>query len=471
MCIFIDSDGHIVKKSSMVDEHQIVKITEKVPEIKNIGKIVCGDTYSNIITFEIKRYYDNVDLLTKNIKFIVNNELGTFTEDSVNTQYNDELLRFSWILSDSVTYKGGDVKAAIVFLGTEQERNYALKTIPFTLKIDNSLDLVDVEPPYKNWFVDIENELVELRNIISGSDGFDIDLHSHSNKDILDKFSLSNDGNLLYNGKEIANSKQALSAYEVAVENGFKGTEVEWLDSLKGQQGDNGTDGKDGVSPTVEDVATQLKSDTDFVNSLKGDKGDKGDPGQDCSVVVTAIEVVTELKKDTEFLESVKGEKGDKGDPGTGINLEVLDSVESVKENIVSGKLVDSLVIKEVFTSVSDGKALIASAITDKGIQTDATATFAQMAENIRLILTGGDDPSPLPETFIISTQPSEKLGSLWIETEDGEEMQEENKNEFLISSIESNENGASWDENSTGTQETILGSEDNGEIGNMWIE
>lgn len=160
---FIDLEGHIIR-SSMVDEHQIVKIIEKVPEIKDIGKIVCGDTYSNIITFEIKRYYDNVDLLTKNIKFIVKNELGTFTEDSVNTQYNDELLRFSWILSDSVTYKSGDIKAAVVFLGKESDKNYALKTIPFTLKIDNSLDLIDVDPSHKNWFVEIENRLFNLEN-------------------------------------------------------------------------------------------------------------------------------------------------------------------------------------------------------------------------------------------------------------------------------------------------------------------
>lgn len=169
---FIDLEGHIIR-SSMLDEHQIVKITEKVPEIKNIGKIVCGDTYSNIITFEIKRYYDNVDLLTKNIKFIIKNELGTFTEDSVNIQYNDELLRFSWILSDSVTYKSGDVKVAIVFLGTEQGRNYALKTIPFILKVDNSLDIIDAEPPNKNWFVDVENRLYDLENNSMNDNNFE----------------------------------------------------------------------------------------------------------------------------------------------------------------------------------------------------------------------------------------------------------------------------------------------------------
>ncbi|MBU8567582.1 hypothetical protein [Virgibacillus pantothenticus] len=33
------------------------------------------------------------------------------------------------------------------------------------------------------------------------------------------------------------------SAYQVAVDNGFKGTESEWLESLKGPKGDTGNDG------------------------------------------------------------------------------------------------------------------------------------------------------------------------------------------------------------------------------------
>ena len=43
--------------------------------------------------------------------------------------------------------------------------------------------------------------------------------------------------------------KNGKSAYEIAVENGFIGTEIEWLESLKGQPGKdgiNGADGKDG---------------------------------------------------------------------------------------------------------------------------------------------------------------------------------------------------------------------------------
>ena len=42
-----------------------------------------------------------------------------------------------------------------------------------------------------------------------------------------------------------------------------------------------------------------------------------------------------------------------------------------------------------LFTSVSSGKARIASAITDKGVPTQEDATFADMAENIRQIPTG----------------------------------------------------------------------------------
>lgn len=163
---FIDSEGHIIKASSMKDEHKLIKITDKLPVLQDIGKIVCGDTNSNILTFEMNRYYDGVDLLNKNIKFIVKNELGVFTEDAVNLQYNNTLIRFSWILSDSVTYKSGTVEAAIAFIGLENGSQYVFKTLPFNIKIENSLDMIDIklEPPYENWFLDIESRIFELEH-------------------------------------------------------------------------------------------------------------------------------------------------------------------------------------------------------------------------------------------------------------------------------------------------------------------
>mgnify|MGYP000371015338 CR=1 FL=1 len=46
------------------------------------------------------------------------------------------------------------------------------------------------------------------------------------------------------------------SAYEIAVDNGFAGTETEWLESLKGSDGKDGVDGKDGTTPDLSDYPT-----------------------------------------------------------------------------------------------------------------------------------------------------------------------------------------------------------------------
>ena len=52
------------------------------------------------------------------------------------------------------------------------------------------------------------------------------------------------------NGKDGVDGKDGLSAYEIAVQNGFVGTESEWLSSLKGK------DGADGTSPEISGFAT-----------------------------------------------------------------------------------------------------------------------------------------------------------------------------------------------------------------------
>ena len=57
------------------------------------------------------------------------------------------------------------------------------------------------------------------------------------------------------------------SAYEIAVANGYVGTEEQWLESLKGEKGDKG-------DPfTWDDLTAEQKKE------LTGPKGDKGDTG------------------------------------------------------------------------------------------------------------------------------------------------------------------------------------------------
>lgn len=61
--------------------------------------------------------------------------------------------------------------------------------------------------------------------------------------------------------------------------------------------------------------------------------------------------------------------------------------------NVVTGMAAENVqdAVTELFTSVSNGKALLAGAITDKGVSTSGTDSFQTMADNVGKIETGTD--------------------------------------------------------------------------------
>ena len=87
------------------------------------------------------------------------------------------------------------------------------------------------------------------------------------------------------------------SAYAIAVAHGFRGTEQEWLDSLKGLQGPQGEPGPKGEPFRYEDfTAEQLEA-------LKGPKGDKGEDGRD-GASATAEKAAEFFKRKNIYLEN-----------------------------------------------------------------------------------------------------------------------------------------------------------------------
>lgn len=87
--------------------------------------------------------------------------------------------------------------------------------------------------------------------------------------------------------------------------------------------------------------------------------------------------------------------------------MSIIRFLRDKKENIVFPRtIVDAIknsegkplqdILDELFTSVSNGKASVASAITDKGVTTAQDATFAQMAANI-LSIEGSGGGGGLP--------------------------------------------------------------------------
>lgn len=68
-----------------------------------------------------------------------------------------------------------------------------------------------------------------------------------------------------------------------------------------------------------------------------------------------------------------------------------LDSLDATQVKLANGNFTSNTVdggMSELFLSVSSGKAAIAGAITDKGIETSATAKFTEMQEHINNIIT-----------------------------------------------------------------------------------
>ena len=138
-----------------------------------------------------------------------------------------------------------------------------------------------------------------------------------------------------YNPEKIKGN--AKSAYEVALDNGFEGTEAEWLASLKGDKGDTGAQGEQGLPGEKGEKGEKGDTGAQGIQGIRGEqglpgeKGDKGDQGE-------------------QGIQGIQGEKGDKGDPGaTGADGTSV-TVESVSESTADG---GSNVV-----TFSDGKTL-----------------------------------------------------------------------------------------------------------------
>lgn len=114
---------------------------------------------------------------------------------------------------------------------------------------------------------------------------------------------------------------KAKSAYQIAVENGFEGTEEEWLESLKGKNGDDGQDGKNGI------------------DGIDGQNGADGRGITNTEINANGELILTYSDgtiKNLGVVIGAKGEKGDKGDTGvTGSDYVLTDTDKSEIADIV----------------------------------------------------------------------------------------------------------------------------------------
>ena len=151
--------------------------------------------------------------------------------------------------------------------------------------------------------------------------------------------------------------EDGLSAYQVAVDNGFTGSEYEWLESLKGQ---DGQDGQDGRSFDYESLTPEQKAE------IKGEKGDKGDQltwadltqvqidelrGNDGNDGKSAYELAVQegfLGTLEEYLESLHGQDGQDGKSMTWEDLTIT------QREMLTGKDGDTMNISTITNEIGE---------------------------------------------------------------------------------------------------------------------
>ena len=211
----------------------------------------------------------------------------------------------------------GAVKMSLFGYDAESDTTLRATTVPVTLHIRPSGFVADGDtpiPPTLDLYTQLLKKLDEkAAGLQNGKDGFSPKVKAEQMEFGVVITIVDADGEtsaMLHNGANGEKGTDGKSAYQIAVEQGYQGSESDWLSSLKGDKGNTGAkgnpgqDGADGKSAYAIAVEHGYEdSEEKWLLSLKGEKGDTGERGE---------------KGNTgdRGLQGVPGEKGEKGDAG-----------------------------------------------------------------------------------------------------------------------------------------------------------
>ena len=226
----------------------------------------------------------------------------------------------------------GAVKMSLFGYDAESDTTLRATTVPVTLHIRPSGFVADGDtpiPPTLDLYTQLLKKLDEkAAGLQNGKDGFSPKVKAEQMKSGVVITIVDADGETsatLHHGANGEKGTDGKSAYQIAVEQGYQGSESDWLSSLKGDKGDKGNtgakgnpgqDGANGKSAYAIAVEHGYEdSEEKWLLSLKGEKGDTGKRGEKGD---TGLQGERGEKGETgqQGEQGPKGEKGEKGDAG-----------------------------------------------------------------------------------------------------------------------------------------------------------
>ena len=223
----------------------------------------------------------------------------------------------------------GAVKMSLFGYDAESDTTLRATTVPVTLHIRPSGFVADGDtpiPPTLDLYTQLLKKLDEkAAGLQNGKDGFSSKVRAEQMKSGVVITIVDADGETsatLHNGANGEKGTDGKSAYQIAVEQGYQGSESDWLSSLKGDKGEKGNtgakgnpgqDGAEGKSAYAIAVEHGYEdSEEKWLLSLKGEKGDAGERGEKGD---TGLQGERGEKGET-GQQGEQGPKGEKGDPG-----------------------------------------------------------------------------------------------------------------------------------------------------------
>ena len=148
---------------SVLTEYRDDSVFEIDPKTKQIQAIVeqpivAGENRSQLIVFQMPRYYDAIDLTEMAINIIFESPTGyTDIVEAINAEYTDEAIRFGWLVPFSACTEKGTLTFSIEFVGDE----YVLKTVTTSTEVLEGVIGGEVvpEPTERSWYVTIQNRV------------------------------------------------------------------------------------------------------------------------------------------------------------------------------------------------------------------------------------------------------------------------------------------------------------------------
>ena len=223
----------------------------------------------------------------------------------------------------------GAVKMSLFGYDAESDTTLRATTVPVTLHIRPSGFVADGDtpiPPTLDLYTQLLKKLDEkAAGLQNGKDGFSPKVKAEQMEFGVVITIVDADGETsatLHNGANGEKGTDGKSAYQIAVEQGYQGSESDWLSSLKGDKGEKGNtgakgnpgqDGAEGKSAYAIAVEHGYEdSEEKWLLSLKGEKGDAGERGEKGD---TGLQGERGEKGET-GQQGEQGPKGEKGDPG-----------------------------------------------------------------------------------------------------------------------------------------------------------